>query len=174
MARRTLQRAINWGLPLLTLATYLYLAAYIGPQVMAQAEGQLPFDLRALGYSLGEARGYLRVLTPEGYLLAQGPMFWADTLFPLLLGATLLWWMRPFAGMFGMVCVLSSMSYIALDWGENSAVQAMLTAGPDWVRPVEVVRASTFTMAKFAALLLCAMLAVRQSLRRRPEGQTNK
>lgn len=159
-------RAINWGLPLLTLAVYAYLALYLGSRLTALAGGQLPFDLRVMGYSLGEARGYLRALPPAGYALAQGPMLWADTVFPLLFGLTLAWWMRPFAGLFGMVCVLAAMSYVALDWGENAIVQAMLTAGPDWVRPLDVMRASTFTIAKFAALALALVLAARQSWRR--------
>jgi len=164
-------RVISSALPLLTLAVYLYLAGYLGSQMLAFAEGQLPFDLRVFGYTLGEARGYLRVLTPAGYALAQGPVFWADTVFPPLLGLTLIWWMRPFAGVFGMVCVLSAMAYVALDWGENAAIQAMLEAGPDWVRPVDVMRASTFTIAKFAAVALCVVLAARQRLRRLRHGQ---
>jgi len=159
-------RAINWGLPLLTLAVYAYLAMYLGTQLIAMADGQLPFDLRVFGYSLGEARGYLRALSPEGFVLAQGEIFWADTLFPALFGLTLAWWMRPFSGVFGMVCVLSAMTYVALDWAENAVVQSLLFAGPDWVRPVDVFRASTLTTAKFAAALLAVVLAGRQSWRR--------
>ncbi len=159
-------RLINWGLPLLTLAVYVYLAVYLGGQLLPLADGQWPFDLRITGYSLGEARGYLRALTPEGYVLAQGPFYWADTVFPLLLGLTIAWWMRPFSGVFGMVCVLVAMTYTALDWGENAAVHAMLYAGPDWVQPHIVQRASILTVAKFVALALGFVLAARQSWRR--------
>lgn len=160
-------RAVNWGLPVLTAAVYAVLALYFGGRLIALAEGQWPFDLRWAGYSLGEARAYLRVLAPQGFALALGPIAWLDTVFPALLGLTLLWWMRPFAGAFGMVCVLAVMTYVALDWGENAAIRAMLTAGPDYVQLVEVVRASTFTSAKFAALALAMVLALRQILRRR-------
>lgn len=163
-------RFINWGLPLLTLAVYAYLAGVLGGQLTDLAGGQLPFDLRVFGYSLGEARGYLRALPPEGFVLAEGQIFWADSLFSVLMGLTLLWWMRPFAGMFGMVCVLVAMTYVALDWGENAAIQAMLSAGPDWVSPIDVQRASAFTSAKFASLALGMMLSARQSWRRWREG----
>jgi len=156
-------RAINWGLPLFTLAVYAYLAVYLGGQLLVFADWQLPFDLRITGYTLGEARSYLRALSPEGYVLAQGRVYWADTLFPLLLGLTLAWWMRPFAGVFGMVCVLVAMTCVALDWGENASVQFMLEAGPDWVPPHIVQRASTFTVAKFVAVALGFALAARQS-----------
>lgn len=159
-------RAISWGLPLLTLAVYGYLVLFLGGPLNGFAGGQLPFDLRPFGYTLGEARAYLRALPPAGFVLAQGPVFWVDSVFPPLLGLTLAWWMRPFAGVFGMTCVLSVMTYVALDWGENAAVQAMLTAGPDWVRPVDVLRASTLTMAKFVAMGLAFVLAARQIWRR--------
>ncbi|WP_323037342.1 hypothetical protein [Pararhodobacter sp.] len=158
--------AINWGLPLLTLAVYAYLGLYLSGQLMHHATGEIPLDFRAFGYSLGEARDYLRALSPEGFALAQGPVFWADMVFSTLIGLTLTWWMRPFSGVFGMVCVLTAMTYVALDWGENAAVQAMLTAGPDWVEPAEILRASTFTSAKFVALALGVILAARQSWRR--------
>jgi hypothetical protein len=161
-----MQRAISWGLPLLALAVYAYLAGYLGQRLSVQAQGQIPFDLRMFGYSLAEARGYLRALSPAGFALYQGPVLWADTLFPVLMGLTLLWWLRPIAGVFGMVCVLSAMSYVALDWGENAAIQTLLTAGPDWVDPADIQRASIFTMAKFAAFALSCVLAARQGWRR--------
>jgi len=159
-------RAINWGLPLITAAVYAVLAFHFGGRLIAMADGQLPFDLRITGYTFPEARAYLRVLTPEGFALAMGPIAWLDTVFPVLLGMTLLWWMRPFAGAFGMVCVLAAMSYVALDLGENASVRALLIAGPDWFRLDDVMRASTFTITKFAALALALILALRQSVRR--------
>lgn len=159
-------RAINWGLPLFTVAVYGVLALYFGGRLMVLADGAAVFDLRAFGYSLTDVREYLRALPPEGFALILGPIAWLDTLFPALLGMTLLWWMRPFIGVFGMVCVLTVMSYVALDWGENAAVRVLVLSGPDWVQPADVARASAFTMAKFAALLLALILAARQSVRR--------
>lgn len=156
-------RLINWTLPLVTAAVYAWLALYLGGQLRAQAGGAPPFDLRVFGYSFNEARAYLQALSPAGYALYQGPSAWADTVFPPLLGLTLAWWMRPYAGAFGMVCVMAAMSYVALDWGENHFVQRMLTAGPDLLAYADVQRASVMTKGKFAALTLTLVLAARQS-----------
>lgn len=164
---RRYERAISWGLPLLTLGVYVILVAVLGTKLIELADGQMPFDTRVFGYDMSEVRRYLAALRPEGYVLAQGPVLWVDTLFPALLGLCFAWWMRPYHGAFGMVCVLSAMSYVALDWGENAAVQRLLTAGPDWVTLADVMRASVFTQAKFAAVALCAVLALRQIWRRR-------
>lgn len=160
-------RLVSWGLPLLTAAVYAWLAIWLGRQLGAESAGLMPFDLRLTGYDLGEARGYLRALTPEGFALYQGPVMRADALFPLLMGLCLVWWMRPLRGAFGMVCLLAAMSYTALDWGENMLVGRMLEAGPDWVRPSDVTAASLFTQAKFAAFALAALLALRASWTRR-------
>ena len=159
--------AITWGLPLVTALVYGYLAIWLGGQLSAQTGGLMPFDLRLTGYDLAEARAYLRAITPDGVALYLGPVAWADTLFPALMGLCLAWWMRPYAGVFGMVCVMAAMSYVALDWAENWAVARLLQAGPDWVMPADVQRASALTMGKFAAFALSAVLAARQSLRRR-------
>lgn len=159
-------RLVRWALPLATLAVWLWIMLGIGQPLRAAGEGLLPFDLRAGGYSLAEARAYLRALSPAGYALYQGPLHLWDTVLPALLGLTLAWWMRPFRGVFGMVCVLAAMSYVALDWGENAAVGRLLEAGPDWIELAVVERASAFTQGKFAALALAALLALRQSLRR--------
>lgn len=162
-----MNRTITWGLPLLTAAVYGYLAVWLGGQLSAETGGLMPFDLRLTGYDLADARAFLRTITPDGVALYLGPIAWADTLFPALMGLCFAWWMRPFAGVFGMVCVLAAMSYVSLDWGENWAVGRMLEAGPDWVTPTDVQRASALTMGKFAAFALAAVLAARQVWRRR-------
>ena len=161
-----MRRALGWGLPLLVLAVYVYLALVLGRQLTALAGGQLPFDQRIWGYDLHDTRQYLQVLRPAGYALYQGRVLWVDTLFAALLGGCLLWGMRPLRGAFGMVCVLGVIAYVGLDWGESMWVQRLLTAGPDWVIPRDVAGASAFTRAKFAALALALVLAARQSLRR--------
>ena len=160
-----LAHCLSWGLPLLTAAVYAGLL-WRGAALGEMAGGLTPFDLRPSGYSLAEARGFLRALTPDGFALyAHIARRW-DAVFPALMGLTFLWWMRPFSGVFGMVCVLVAMSYVALDWGENAAVLAMLDAGPDWVSLAEVQRASIFTQCKFLAFALALVLALRQSWRR--------
>lgn len=159
-------RLITWGLPLLMAAVYAYLAGYLGTQLSHEAGGLLPYDLRITGYDLRDARDYLRALTPEGFALYQGPVMVADYLFPALMGLCFLWWMRPFKGVFGMVCMMVAISYTALDWGENMLIQRMLAAGPDWVNPSDILGASAFTQGKFAVFVLAAVLAARASWRR--------
>lgn len=159
-------RAITLGLPLLTLAVFAFLAVTVDSRLIAEADNALPLDMRVFGYTLGEGRGYLRTLSPAGFALYDGPVTWIAMLLPLLVGLTLALWMRPFAGVFGMVCVLTLMSYVALDWAENATLQAIMQAGPDWVQPIDVARASIFTTAKFSALGLALVLAARQGWRR--------
>ena len=69
-----MERAITWGLPLLTAAVYAWLALWLGGQLAEQSGGLMPFDLRLQGYDLAEARAYLRALTPEGFVLYLGPI----------------------------------------------------------------------------------------------------
>lgn len=165
MSRRS-ERAIGWALALITLAVYGVMVGVYGRQLIALAEGALPFDVRIQGYGLADVRSYLRALSPEGFALYEGPVRQLDTAFPVLLGLCLAWWMRPYGGVFGMTCVLAVMSYVTLDLGENAFVARMLTAGPDWVTLPDITRASALTQGKFAALALCAVLVLRQSVRR--------
>lgn len=165
-----MSRWIGWGLPLVTLAVYGALAGVAGARLAALAEGLWPFDLRAQGYGLAEARAYLMALPPEGVALYLGPVRWLDTAFPLLMGLTLVWWMRPLAGAFGAVCLAAALAYVALDLGENAVVADLLRAGPFGIEPARVAAASALTQAKFAAFALAAVLALRQSLRRRAQS----
>ena len=160
-------RALSWGLPLLTAAAYAWLAIWLGGQLSGESGGLMPFDLRVTGYSLGDAREYLRALTPAGFALYSGPVLWADTLFPVLMGLTFLWWMRPLGGAFGAVCLMAALAYVALDLGENWFVQRLLMAGPDWVQPDDVAAASALTRAKFAVFAVAAVLAARAAWLRR-------
>lgn len=163
-------RAISWGLPLITALVYGALVLGPGREVIAFAEGALPPDLRWQGYDMIAMRDWLRALPPAGIAVMQGPVFWLDTVFPPLLGLTLAWWMRPYRGVFGMVCMLATMSYVLLDWGENAFVQRLVLAGPDYLAFGDVTRASALTQAKFATLALAAILAMRQALRRRQDA----
>lgn len=161
-----LEKAINWGLPLATLAVYaVMVGVYVRP-LIDLAGGAQPFDLRIQGYDWSEARSYLRALPPEGYRIAENEIRFLDTVFPILFGVWMAWLMRPFKGVFGMVCVMAAMSYVALDLGENAFVGRLLHAGPDWAAAGDVIRASAMTQGKFVSLFLCLVLAIRQSLGR--------
>lgn len=168
-------RAVNWMLPLLTLAVYGWLVIGYGQRLEALAEGQPPFDLRVLGYDLAVARAYLAVLPPEGVALYLGPIARLDTAFPILLGLTLIWWMRPLTTPFGTVAACAALAYVALDLLENRAVGQMMLAGPMGVDAGMVRMASNLTIGKFMAFTLAVVLAVRAAwVRRRQAGGTSQ
>jgi hypothetical protein len=156
-------RALSWGLPLLTLAVYLWLVLGHGLALQAMAGGLPPFDLRISGYDLAQARAYLAALPPEGYALYLGPIARLDTVFPILMGLTLIWWMRPWGRAFGSVAVTVALAYVALDLLENRATAALFAEGALGIDAAQVRAASTLTQAKFMAFALAAVLAARAS-----------
>ncbi len=145
----------NWALPLASAASYALLVLYLAPQLSAQSAGGLPFDLRALGYSLAEAQAYLAALTPEGTALYLGPIRLNDTVFPILFTATLCLPLRRREELW----FLPALAYGIFDLAENVAVARLLRAGPD-VQAGAVALASGFTQAKFAAAFLAILVAL--------------
>lgn len=160
-------RLLGLFLPLATGLAYGVLVLGYGRSLEAMAGGLPPFDLRALGYGLEQVRRYLDALSPAGVALYLGPVRWADTVFPVLMGLTFLWWMRPLAGLAGLVGGAAAVFYVALDLSENAAVAVMLRAGSDEVVAGQVTLASTLTQAKFAAFALAVVLTVVAFGRRR-------
>jgi hypothetical protein len=148
-------RWVNWGLPAVTALTYGLLVMWFGPQVQAAAGGLMPFDLRATGYGVAEARDFLAALTPEGRALYLGPVRINDTVFPILFTLTLCLPLRGKA----WVWFLPALAYGVLDLAENMAVAALLRAGPE-VADSAVALASGLTMAKFAACVVAVVLAL--------------
>ena len=158
-------KTLYWALPLATLATYAVLLGYVTPQLMADAGGGMPFDLRLMGYSLAEARAYLSALSPSGVALYLGPFRLTDTLLPMLVTATLCLPLRR-RGQFWFLPALASGLF---DLAENVAVARLLHTGPE-VEAQAVALASGFTQAKFVALgvaVLVAAFALVQVWRRR-------
>ena len=161
-----MSRAITWLLPLATAAVYGWLVLGPGRELGALAGGLPPPDLWIGGYDLPAMRAWLLALPPEGVALYLGPVARLDTAFPLLMGVTLLWWMRPLRGLFGAIAALSALAYVGLDLAENAAVAAMVRAGPFGIDAAQVAAASGLTQAKFLAFGLAAVLAARQGWRR--------
>ena len=148
-------KTLYWALPLVTLATYGVLLGYVTPQLVADAGGGLPFDLRPLGYGVAAARGYLSALSPAGVDLYLGPFRLTDTLLPMLVTASLCLplWRR------GQFWFLPALTYGLFDLAENLAVARLLHTGPE-VEVQAVALASGLTQAKFAALAVAAVLAL--------------
>lgn len=139
-------------MPAVTALTYGVLVFGFGP--MVDAGGQPPFDLRAGGYDLAQAQAFVAALTPQGRAAYLGPVRITDTLFVLLMGATLArpLWRR------GWVWLLPAALYTGLDLAENAAVAGLLRGGAR--DGAQVFVASTLTQAKFAVFAVAAVLAL--------------
>ena len=165
-----MSRALGWLLPLATAAVYAWLVLGPGAELGRLAGGLPPFDLRLGGYDLTAARAYLTALPPDGVALYLGAVARLDTVFPILMGLTFLWWMRPPTTPFGAVAACAALVYVVLDLLENRAVADLLRAGPLAVTGPEVRAAATLTQAKFAAFALAAVLAARAVWLRRAQA----
>jgi hypothetical protein len=148
-------RAGLWTLAAATAAAYAALIWTGVTQLLPEAGGQAPFDLRVMGYDVAEARAYLEALTDAGRRLWAGPVRWLDTVFPLLMGtllAALIWRLgRPWLAPVPFV-------YTAADLWENARVREMIAAGPGGVTPAMVEGASAVTQGKFALLAMSVAL----------------
>ncbi len=148
-------KTLNWALPLATVAAYVLMVGYFGPQLSAASGGGVPFDFRPFGYDLAQARAYLSALSPAGTALYLGPIRLCDTLFPILFTATLCLPLRRR----GELWFLPALAYGLFDLAENIAVARLLRAGPE-VEQQAVALASGFTQVKYAALLVACGLSV--------------
>ncbi|MGV8987938.1 MAG: hypothetical protein ACOH2H_16825 [Cypionkella sp.] len=148
-------KTLNWVLPLATIASFAVLIGYYIPQLSTASGGGMPFDLRPMGYSLAEARAYLAQLTPAGVALYLGPIRLLDTLFVILLTATLCLPLRRR----GQLWFLPALAYGLFDLAENVAVARLLHAGPE-IEAQAVALASGFTQAKFVGVTVAFALAL--------------
>lgn len=148
-----------WVLAGATAASYGVLIFWLAPQLAAQSQGMLPFDLRATGYDLAGARDYLAALTAAGREIYLGPIRVNDTLFPLLMTLLMLVPLRRWRGG-ALLWTLPALAYGVLDLGENAAVAGMLRSASEALTAGQVALASALTMVKFAAFLAAALVAV--------------
>ena len=135
-----------------------------------QPEGLAPFDSRLAGYSPEDARSYLAALPPEARALYLGPFRMLDTLFPVLLAATLagLTWRLSEARhtLLRAALMLLPLDYLAADLAENAKVAQILAFGPE-APDLLIAVASRLTQFKWGALALSLVaLAVLWLLRR--------
>jgi len=114
--------------------------------------GQVPFDMRPLGYSSAEATDLLAGLGAEGrryYLTRQIPL---DTAYPALLALTLvslLRWIgqRLLFQRFVKIGIVLSVGAALFDYSENLGIVAMILTWPDLSVPL-VYASSVATVAK--------------------------
>ena len=133
------------------------------------AEGANPFDLRPLGYTVGEARALLALLGEEGRAYYASAQLALDSVFPAtyaLSRGLLLWWLTmpgrlPGAMPRGWRIAMLALPLFAaaFDTFENARIAAMLVRGAD-VDPALVASASHATQAKSLLSLLTEALVV--------------
>lgn len=138
------------------------------------AEGAEPFDLRPLGYTVGDARSLLALLGEEGRAYYASAQLAIDSVYPAtyaLSRALLLWWLTmpgrlavtmPRGWRFAMLALPASAA--AFDYFENARIAAMLVRGAD-VDSALVASASLATQAKSLLSLLTEALIVLLGLR---------
>jgi hypothetical protein len=145
------------------------------------ADGTEPFDLRPLGYDLGDARALLRLLGEEGRAYYASAQLALDSIYPAtyaLSRALVLWWLTmpgrvAMPGGWRIAMLVLPLSAAAFDYFENARIAAMLVRGAD-VDPALVASASLATQAKSLLTVLTdtlvVVLIVRALWRRRLSG----
>jgi hypothetical protein len=138
------------------------------------AEGAEPFDLRPLGYTVGDARSLLALLGEEGRAYYASAQLALDSIYPAtyaLSRALLLWWLTvpgrlsatmPRGWRFAMLVLPACAA--GFDYFENARIAAMLVRGAE-VDPALVASASLATQAKALLTLLTDVLVVLLGLR---------
>ncbi|WP_127114848.1 hypothetical protein [Shimia sediminis] len=138
------------------MAIYLTMVFWSVPFIVGQAGGQAPFDMRPMGYSLEDAKGFLGALTQDGRLFYLDVQQKLDIAYPALLGMSLILGLqlalrRPWGTVFGLVALMAT----AADYFENHIVAGMLQTTPDMLDPATVQVASFLTMSKSVGHMTC-------------------
>jgi len=158
---------IFWGLLAAMLAACLSMNLWSAPKIEALAGGLRLFDMRLTGYSFAEAQAFVAAIGDRGVALYLGPQLWLDMLFPALLGGVLFLLYRwLFPGLPVWIVAAVALAAVAVDYGENARIAAMLRAGPEAMTPAMVAAASRLTVTKWGfALFGLAMVIVGAVLR---------
>lgn len=138
------------------------------------ADGAEPFDLRPLGYTVGDARSLLALLGEEGRAYYASAQLALDSIYPAtyaLSRALLLLWLTvpgrssvtmPRGWRYAMLVLPACAA--GFDYFENARIAAMLLHGAN-VDPTLVASASLATQAKFLLMMLTDVLVVLLGLR---------
>lgn len=130
-------------LGLLGLSIALWAVMVFGTlaHLSAAAEGAQPFDLRPLGYSLGEARALLTMLGEAGRAYYADVQLALDTVYPatyaLSRALAILWLTMPgrlrtesLAPVIRWILIVPPVAAAGFDYWENLLIAEMLAAGP--------------------------------------------
>ncbi len=148
----------------LTAATYVVLVWMQIFQVKPHAGGNLPLDLRLLGYTPDDARAFLQHLDPMGRMIYQNQVRWVDTVFPVLLAFVLgrMTFLTSFQfHLWSRVVLLVPIAgYVVMDLCENALIQELLRAGMADFSQETALLASQFTTTKFVLLSVSIALVL--------------
>lgn len=154
------------------LATMLGLLAYMTavslPLIRAEAQGLLPFDLRATGYTEADAQAFLAALSPSGRATYLGVQHRLDTAYPPLLALVLSWtYLVLLPRKWALLGCAMAVFGAAVDLFENARVAGLLTTTAPLA--ADIAAASYATMTKTAvvgaALMLLAVTLALTALR---------
>ena len=150
-----MQRAF-WLSFVAAITIYLIMALWSVPFIAHQAGGQVPFDMRPMGYSLSDAQNFLGALSQDGRVFYLDVQQKLDIAYPALLGLALILGLqlalrRPWGTVFGLVALMAT----AADYFENYIVAGMLQTPPDSLDAATVQVASFLTMSKSLGHMTC-------------------
>ena len=151
------------ALSLAVAALYLVMAVWSLPEIVAEADGLMPFDLRPFGYSAAAAEDFLNALSEEGRVFYAETQHGLDLFYPglfLIWAVWTLWLLIRAPWVWGLM-VLAALGCFA-DYSENAAV-ARLLEGFD---ADLAAAASRWTVVKSAAVSV-VLLAILWALGRR-------
>ncbi len=160
--------AVNLGLyALMMFGTYAHLAG--------MAEGAEPFDLRPMGYGLGDARALLALLGEEGRAYYARVQLMLDTVYPATYAVSrglLVWWLtaagriapHALAIHWRLLMLVAPVAAAGFDYLENARIAAMLAAGTS-VDAALVGAASLATQAKSAFTVVTEVLVLTLAFR---------
>jgi len=148
----------------LTAATYVVLVWILIFQIKPHAGGNLPLDLRLLGYTPDDARAFLHHLDPMGRIIYQNQVRWVDTVFPVLLafvlGRLTFLTSSQFHLWSRVVLLVPVAGYVVMDLCENALIQELLRSGMVDFSQETARLASQFTTTKFVLLSVSIALVL--------------
>lgn len=138
------------------MGIYLTMVLWSVPFIVQNSGGQAPFDMRPMGYSLDDAKGFLGALSDEGrafYLDVQQKL---DIAYPALIGLSLILGLqlvlrKPWGTVFGVVALMAT----AADYFENYLVAGLLETPVEELDATTVQVASFLTMSKSMGHMIC-------------------
>jgi hypothetical protein len=159
-------KPLFWISLLAAVGIYMTMILWTLPAITAAASGLAPFDLRPLGYDLGEAQAFLRALPDQGRELYVNVQQRLDIAYPallaLVLGLGIALMFPPKFGNWKWMFALTSVPGTFFDYRENILVRRILNSPPEALDPALVAAASSATALKsiFTAISMSVLLVL--------------